>query len=159
MAWCLIKSGDNFTFHFFTFSLERISWKKFGVKGGDNIFRHPCKEKFCRLGCNAMKSAECQPTFRRKIFLSLQGQRVNRAEYADFVFLSWCWFRAWPTLRPWWWRWQIPPKRLLTFKRLHAVVSQKAELFITTAVKPQILHMSKFYQSNKLEDAGSWKWR
>jgi hypothetical protein len=33
------------------------------------------------------------------------------------------------------WRWHVPPKRRLTFAGLHAVLSQKIELFITTAVR------------------------
>jgi hypothetical protein len=35
--------------------------------------------------------------------------------------------------RPWSWKQHVPPKRLLTFKGLHGVVSQEAELFIKTA--------------------------
>jgi hypothetical protein len=45
------------------------------------------------------------------------------------------WFLAWPFLRRWRWKWHVPPKRLLTFTRIHGVISQKTELFITTAVR------------------------
>jgi hypothetical protein len=38
-------------------------------------------------------------------------------------------------IRPWRWRWHVPPKRPLTFNGLHGVISQKMELFITTAVR------------------------
>jgi hypothetical protein len=33
------------------------------------------------------------------------------------------------TLQPWSWRWHVPLKCLLTFSRLHSVISQKIELF------------------------------
>jgi hypothetical protein len=33
------------------------------------------------------------------------------------------------------WSRHVPPKRRLTFNRLHGVISQKIELFITTAVR------------------------
>jgi hypothetical protein len=40
-----------------------------------------------------------------------------------------------PVLLPWrCWR-HVPPKRLSTFNGLHGVISQKTELFITTAVR------------------------
>jgi hypothetical protein len=38
-------------------------------------------------------------------------------------------------LRPWRWRRYVPPKRQLTFNGLHGIVSQKIEVFITTAVR------------------------
>jgi hypothetical protein len=37
--------------------------------------------------------------------------------------------------RPWKWRRYVPPKRRLTLKGLHGVISQKLVLFITTAVR------------------------
>jgi hypothetical protein len=37
--------------------------------------------------------------------------------------------------KSWRYRQNIPPKRRLTFKRLHGVISQKIELSITTAVR------------------------
>jgi hypothetical protein len=37
--------------------------------------------------------------------------------------------------RPWRGRRHVPPKCLLPFKGLHAVISQKTEFLITTAVK------------------------
>jgi hypothetical protein len=58
-------------------------------------------------GYNAMWSVESQPTFRRNI----------------------------SPLQPWRWRRHDPPKRWLTFNRLLCVISQKTELFVTTAVK------------------------
>jgi hypothetical protein len=33
------------------------------------------------------------------------------------------------------WKWYVPPKRRLTSNGLHGVISQKIELFITTAVR------------------------
>jgi hypothetical protein len=44
------------------------------------------------------------------------------------------WYLA-PLIRPWRWRRYVPPKRRLTFNRLHGVISQKTELFITTGVR------------------------
>jgi hypothetical protein len=48
--------------------------------------------------------------------------------------LSW-WILARLILWPWRWRRYVPPKRQLTFSRLHNVISQKIVLFITTAVR------------------------
>jgi hypothetical protein len=40
-----------------------------------------------------------------------------------------CQFLAWLTLRPWRWKWHIPPERWLTFSELHSVNFLKIELF------------------------------
>jgi hypothetical protein len=39
------------------------------------------------------------------------------------------WFLSWFILRPWRWRRYVPPKRRLTFNRLHGVISQKVVPF------------------------------
>jgi hypothetical protein len=44
-------------------------------------------------------------------------------------------FLNWLIIRSWRWRRNVPPKRWLTLKGLHGVVSQKQELFIITAVR------------------------
>jgi hypothetical protein len=41
-------------------------------------------------------------------------------------------------IRPWSWRWYVPPKRWLTFNRLHGVISQNKALLVLW--EPQILH-------------------
>jgi hypothetical protein len=45
------------------------------------------------------------------------------------------WVLAWLILRPWRWRRHGAPKRRLTLNGLHAVISQKIELFTATAVR------------------------
>jgi hypothetical protein len=40
-------------------------------------------------------------------------------------------FLAWLILRPWRWRQHVPPKHRLAFSRLHGVISNKIELFMT----------------------------
>jgi hypothetical protein len=45
------------------------------------------------------------------------------------------WFLAWLLLWSWRRRRHVAPKRRLTFNGLHGVISQKIELFITTAVR------------------------
>jgi hypothetical protein len=45
------------------------------------------------------------------------------------------WFLSWRILLPWGWRRYVPPKRRLTFNGLHGVISQKIQVFITTAVR------------------------
>jgi hypothetical protein len=42
-----------------------------------------------------------------------------------------CWCLSWLTLQPWRWRRHVPPKRRLTSKGLHGVISKKTERFIT----------------------------
>jgi hypothetical protein len=44
------------------------------------------------------------------------------------------WFLARLILQPWRWRRHVPPKRRLTFSRLHSVISQKIELFVSINV-------------------------
>jgi hypothetical protein len=61
-------------------------------------------------------------------------QPFGRACHPAYQLLS-CWFFAWLVLLPWRWRWHVPLKCKLTFNRLHLVISQKIELFITTAVR------------------------
>jgi hypothetical protein len=46
-----------------------------------------------------------------------------------------CWFIVWHTLQLSRWRQHVPLKHQLTFGGLHDVISQKIELFITTAVR------------------------
>jgi hypothetical protein len=68
--------------------------------------------------------------------------------------LSW-WFLVWLILGPCRWRRHVPPKRWLTFKGLHGVISQEVELYITTAVRTSnstnflwnIFHSSKYLLS------------
>jgi hypothetical protein len=45
------------------------------------------------------------------------------------------WFLAWLTLRYWRWRRHVSTKHRLTFTVLHSIISQKIELFRTTAVR------------------------
>jgi hypothetical protein len=69
--------------------------------------------------------------------LHLQGRRIsparNQHESTWQAELS-CWFHAW-LIRAWRWRQHVHPKVQLTFNGLHGVISQKIELFITTAVR------------------------
>jgi hypothetical protein len=47
-------------------------------------------------------------------------------------------------IRPWRWRLHVPPKRRLTFKGLHPVISEKTELFISLW-EPKILLTSVLF--------------
>jgi hypothetical protein len=40
-------------------------------------------------------------------------------------------FRAWHSLEPWRWRRHVPRKHRLKFDRLHGVISQKTEIFVS----------------------------
>jgi hypothetical protein len=42
---------------------------------------------------------------------------------------------AWPILWSWRWMWYVPPTHRLTFSKLHGIMTQKTELFITTAMR------------------------
>jgi hypothetical protein len=64
-------------------------------------------EDFYLLGHNAMYSIESQPMFQ----------------------WSMSQFFAWLILKPWRWRWHVPPKHRLAFNGLHGVISQNLELF------------------------------
>jgi hypothetical protein len=79
-------------------------------------------EEFCLLGYNAMQSDERQPTFRRNV--SPSSGSKNKRESRWQAELS-RWYVARLILQPWRWRWHVPPKCLLTFNRLHDVISQR----------------------------------
>jgi hypothetical protein len=46
-----------------------------------------------------------------------------------------CYFLVWLNLQPWRWKRHISPKRRLISNRLHGIISQNIETFITTAVR------------------------
>jgi hypothetical protein len=63
--------------------------------------------------------------------LHLQGRRVNEARNQQDQAASWaelCWFLAWPALRPWRWRRNVPQKRRAV-SELHGVTTQETVLF------------------------------
>jgi hypothetical protein len=95
-----------------------------------NMFR---VEEFHLLGYNAAKSAGSHPTFRRNISPPSSG--LNSKPGKPCLLLALCWCPAWLTLQHWRLRWLVPLNRWLTFNRLHDVLSQKNELFITTALR------------------------
>jgi hypothetical protein len=69
--------------------------------------------------------------FGGKFRLHLQGERINQARNRREAEPASRWFLTWFILPTW----MSPPKRRLTFDGLHDVISQKMELFITTAVR------------------------
>jgi hypothetical protein len=75
--------------------------------------------------------------FRGVCYLHLQGQRISQRSACHKLS---CWFLAWLILQHWRWRHCALLKHQLSFNRLHGLISQKTELFLTTAVRPQILH-------------------
>jgi hypothetical protein len=44
------------------------------------------------------------------------------------------WFLVWLIFRPWKWRWYVHPKRRLTFKGLHSIITQKTKIFRSNTV-------------------------
>jgi hypothetical protein len=50
-------------------------------------------------------------------------------------------FLVWLTIRHWRWKRHVPPKRLLTFKGLQYVTSQKTEIFYPSLWEPLIPHL------------------
>jgi hypothetical protein len=64
--------------------------------------------------------------------LHLQGRKGRKQ---SCLLHALCWFLPWLTLRPWGRKRHVSPKRRLTFTGLHGVISQKIELFLTTAVR------------------------
>jgi hypothetical protein len=67
-----------------------------------------CKELY-RLGYNAVKPVESQPTFRRNVTPPYSGSKESR--WQAELSLG---FLAWLILRPWIWRRHVPRKRRLT---------------------------------------------
>jgi hypothetical protein len=62
--------------------------------------------------------------------LHLHGGRTNQVR--NQLELRWQaqrWFLVRLILRPWRWRWHVPPERRLTFNGIHGVISRKTELF------------------------------
>jgi hypothetical protein len=59
--------------------------------------------------------------FGRAYRLHLQGWRISQAELATcFTLVSY-----WPILRPWTWRWHVPPEYRVTLNGVDGVISQK----------------------------------
>jgi hypothetical protein len=85
--------------------------------------------------------------------LHLQGWRISQARSQREPGSKHSWLFAWPILRPWRWRRNVPPKLRLTFNGLHSIVSKKIWLFINIAVrtsKPTVesrphLHVRSLY--------------
>jgi hypothetical protein len=67
------------------------------------------------------------------------------------LLLTSCWFLASFIIRPWRWRRHVPPKRRLIFNKLHGVISQKIELFMTTGGRTLIpTHSSALCRCNSV---------
>jgi hypothetical protein len=62
-----------------------------------------------------------------------------------------CWFLAWLILQPWRWKQHVPQKHWLSFNGIHGIISQKTELFITTASNHTYLN-SDFYVPKVTKD-------
>jgi hypothetical protein len=56
-----------------------------------------------------------------QVSIMAEKQTINRQEVDKFFSF---WYHARLTLRPWGWRWYFPPKRWLTFTKLHVITSQ-----------------------------------
>jgi hypothetical protein len=69
------------------------------------------------------------------------------------------WLLAWLILWPWRWRRHVPPKHLLTFSRLHGVISQKIELFKITKVPAKNIGDKNKIMSFLFSSASVWAGR
>jgi hypothetical protein len=89
------------------------------------------QEEFSLLGCNAIDVSEEQSASSGSLFL-----------------LSvYCWFLTSLTLRPWKWRWYVPPKHRRTSTELHGVTIQKVVYLKSPLWEPLIQHgKSQFTQ-------------
>jgi hypothetical protein len=82
-------------------------------------------------------SIESLPTFRRKILPTSsmsKNKPSKKPAWKQVARRALFWFLAPLILRDWWWRRYDPPKRRLTFNRLHGVISQDAALHVLYGV-------------------------
>jgi hypothetical protein len=83
-----------------------------------SILRRIGNEEFQLLGYNPVQSVESQRTFRSNMSPPSSGMKSK------------------PTLQPGIWGGRlVPAKRLFTFNGLHRIISQKIEIFTTTATR------------------------
>jgi hypothetical protein len=85
-------------------------------------------------GARSIHSTSSHPNYLRYILLLSSHLRLGLRS-ACFILISYLAYSSTVKMEATW-----SPKRRLTFDGLHSVISQKTELFITTAV-PQILHV------------------
>jgi hypothetical protein len=56
-------------------------------------------------------------------------------------------------LRPWRWRWHIPPKRWLTFRGLHCIISQNLRTYILTSCPIRLENGTEYKKPNRITSA------
>jgi hypothetical protein len=98
----------------------------------ENLIKESLKSSVFRdmMPCSLLK---VKWNFWGTFCLHLQCRRIRKARlYLPPAFkLVSCLLILWP----WRWRWHVPTKCQLTFNGLHGLISQKVELFISTAVR------------------------
>jgi hypothetical protein len=62
--------------------------------------------------------------------LHIQGRGISQATNQLCLLPVSNWFLVWLNSSPWLWRRHVPPKRRLTFTRLHGIISQKIQVFM-----------------------------
>jgi hypothetical protein len=73
--------------------------------------------------------------------LHLQGLKISRARnQREIRWEAEFWFLARIIFRPWRWKRYVPPKRRLTLKELHCVISQKMVLQDNSVIHRSLFH-------------------
>jgi hypothetical protein len=122
------------------------------IPEGHDLNTHRLKSHICLvvlviiLGCVAFSILRCWlcgrgERLKSSIYWDIKpcspfkvNQETRMKRVASSLHASCC-LLAWLILLQWKWRQHVLPKRLWTFDRLHGLMSQKLEPFITTAVK------------------------
>jgi hypothetical protein len=88
-----------------------------------------CKIEECYImGCNSMQFGISSRFFRRNVLPPSSGSKSKPNKQTKSS--ASCWFLVWFTLHHLIWRWDAPPKRLLSFVGLYGVTAKKTELFM-----------------------------
>jgi hypothetical protein len=138
-------------------SLSKIVWLKRFIQNNMHTikkifyFYHISTYTFTGINIGDIRSfttatmtMETEDISETSVFSSALTRLIAQENFSSACYLLSRWILAWFILRSWRFKRHFPPKCRLTFNGLYDVISQKTELFITTAVRNSRPTLSTF---------------